>query len=60
MWHLGCNLRRQILLANGVLLFKSYADCAVLGHTRKTLQEACQALMAGVPDLADVFRLGDE
>jgi hypothetical protein len=25
------------------------------GHTCKSLQEACQALMAGVPDLADVL-----
>jgi len=30
MWHLGCILRRQSLLANGVLLFKSYAHFAVL------------------------------
>jgi hypothetical protein len=30
MWHLGCILRRQILLASGVLLFKCYADFAVL------------------------------
>jgi hypothetical protein len=26
-------------------------------HTRKSLQEASQALMAGVPDLTDVFGL---
>jgi len=30
MWHLGCILQRQILMANGVLLCKSYADFAVL------------------------------
>jgi hypothetical protein len=30
MWHLGCILRRQMLMANGVLLCKSYADFAVL------------------------------
>ena len=30
MWHLGCILRRQILVANRLLLFKSYAYFAVL------------------------------
>jgi hypothetical protein len=30
MWHLGCILRRQILMANRLLLIKSYADFAVL------------------------------
>jgi hypothetical protein len=59
MWHLGCILRRQIVMANGVLLFK-IRRVRGAGHTRKSLQEACQALMAGVPDLADVFRLCDE
>jgi hypothetical protein len=30
MWHLGCILRREILMANRLLLIKSYADFAVL------------------------------
>jgi hypothetical protein len=30
MWHLGCILRRQVLMARGVLLCKSYADFAAL------------------------------
>jgi len=30
MWHLGCILRRQILMANRLLFFKSYADFAAL------------------------------
>jgi hypothetical protein len=30
MWHLGCILRRQIVMANRLLLFMSYADFAVL------------------------------
>jgi hypothetical protein len=30
MWHLGCTLRRKIVMANRRLLFKNYADFAVL------------------------------
>jgi hypothetical protein len=30
MWHLGCTLRRQIVMANLLLLIKNYADFAVL------------------------------